>query len=312
LAIYAKDYARLHRKSRKRSTFTLGYRKSELKLKPITGFAERGDPSVDISALRDLVHELTYQLGLNDGDYVHPTGQKNPPKPTLQARARADGDPYLQLRAHVLLQALEDIGANPGDPDLREWFFSERFYRRYDPAVVGTDFIPAPAPGSPMWSIQQMSWMFHEIDQDGIFSLRTLCYSLGLDIRRVRETVASALGGKAIRRAIQLANAGARARRASRHDPRPLPYHKGEAKKYAPDQNQFNPWSINYFEKWEPPALWDEILRSPQPSLDEMLAEEAKVLRIRFQNCLRARKYRKRLGREELNRRDRERYKLAK
>jgi len=306
-------YRRLHPNAKRRTSFTLGYRKTEFKLKPITGVAERGDPSVDISASRDLVHELTYQLGLNDGDYVHPTGQKNPPKPTLQARARADGDPYLQLRAHVLLQVLEDIGANPGDPDLQEWFFNERFHRRYDPGVVGTDFVPEPEEGSPMWSIQQMSWMFHEIDQDGIFSLRALCYSLGLDIKKVRGTVASALGGKAIREAIRLANAGARARRAGRHDPRPKPWHRVEADKYsAPDRNIHNPWSIHFEKPFEPPASWLEILQRSRPTLDEMLAEEAKVNVIRFQNCLRARKYRKRLGREELNRRDRERYQLAK
>jgi len=255
--------------------------------------AERGDASVDTSGLRDLIHELTYRLGLNDGDYIHPIGRNNAPKPTLEARARSDNDPQLQLRAHILLQAVEDLTTDPKDAELKNWFFAGRYWNSFRVAAWESDH-DGDGIESPLKCLREAHDFWFEAESDGVFSLEGLCDALGLDLNRVRLTVAGALGGKRLRMKLALANAGARARKAGRHDPRPKPWHKVEADRHAPDRNIHNPWSIHFEKPFEPPASWDEILRSPQPSLDEMRAEQAERERIRAQNRARTRRWRAR------------------
>ncbi len=304
LAIYAKDYARLHRKSRKRSTFTLGYRKSELKLKPITGIgyrsegpiAERGGASVDTSGLRDLIHELTYRLGLNDGDYVHPAGRNNLPKPTKQARARSDDDPYLKLRAVTLLQALEDFARNPNDAELRSFFFSGIYWNCFRIAQFES---PDDGDGveSPMKSIRAAYDFWFEDEGDGPLSLANLCDSLGLSVKAVRMRLAQALGGKDLRHQIAFATAAGSSRKAARHDPQPKPWHKVEAHKYAaPDRNISNPWSVHFESPWVQPESWNEIFREFRPS-----ASELKEAIIRSQNRIRTARWRARQASSQLS-----------
>ena len=276
LAINAKDYARRHHKPRKPG-FSVGYRKPTLALKPISGIAERGDPTVDTSGLRDLIHELTYRLGLNDGDYIHPIGRNNAPKPTLEVRARSDNDPQLQLRAHILLQAVEDLTTDPNDAELKNWFFAGRYWNSFRVAAWESDH-DGDGIESPLKCLREAHDFWFEAESDGVFSLEGLCGSLGLDLNRVRLTVAGALGGKRLRMKLALANAGARARKAGRHDPRPKPWHKVEADRYAPDRNRHNPWSIHFERSFEPPAIWAEIFRQPRPTPAE---EKAAIARKR-------------------------------
>ncbi len=68
-----------------------------------------------------------------------------------------------------------------------------------------------------------------------------------------------------------------------------------------------NPWNSAFESPWQEPECWQEILQQSRPT-----PAEERWLRARACINERARRWRKRVGRAELNRRDRERYNRAK
>ncbi|SRR6266851_4500412 len=68
-----------------------------------------------------------------------------------------------------------------------------------------------------------------------------------------------------------------------------------------------NPWNSAFESPWQEPECWQEILQQSRPT-----PAEERWLRARACINERARRWRKRVGRETLNARDRERYRKAK
>jgi len=234
------------------------------------------EPEPDLGALQSLIRHIANYLGC--GDYIHSTGRANLPRASLPARARADDDPYLKLRAAILFEALEKFADDPNDAELRSFFFSGRYWNCFRVAQFES---PDDGDGveSPLKYLRESYSLWFEDEGDGPLSLENLCYPLGLNLRTVRMRLAQALGGKDLRHRIAFATAGERSRKATAHNPQPMPWHKVEADKYAAvDRNIHNPWSIHFEKPFEPPAIWAEIFAQVRLSFAE---EKAAIARKR-------------------------------